>query len=533
LESTRAETLNQHASTPPGRARIQHVQLENIVKRFPGVLANDRVDFEVRSGEIHALLGENGAGKTTLMRILYGLYQADEGRILIDGRPLDIRSPADSIRSGIGMIHQHFMLVPTLSVAANVALNLPSSRGPLLDLDRVAQRIRSLSQTYGLHVDPQAIVWQLAVGEQQRVEIIKALYRGADVLILDEPTAVLTPQEVDELFSTLRRMAQDGHSLIFISHKLHEVLSISDRVTVLRSGRVVQSLKTSQTNRQELARLMVGREILLRVERLPIPLGHVRLRLQGVRTMGDRGLPAVRGVDLEVRAGEIVGIAGVSGNGQRELAETIAGLRRPSEGRIFIDDVDVTANAPRALIDHGLAYVPEERLRDGVVRELTVEENLMLEDHGTTPFARGIFMDFARIASHCSQLIRDFEIKTPSRSTPLRNLSGGNIQKLILSRELSRKPSVLVAAQPTHGVDIGSTEYIHRLLVAQREAGTATLLISEDLDEVRNLSDRIAVMYEGRIMGILDRDRATVEQLGLMMAGTPMTEIQPEEATPA
>jgi simple sugar transport system ATP-binding protein len=502
-------------------SRLTEIELHHIVKRFPGVVANDGVSLSVHAGEVHALLGENGAGKTTLMRILYGLYQPDEGEIRIDGRPVMIHSPADSIRHGIGMIHQHFMLVPTLTVAENVALGLPSTRGVLLDTDRVAERIRQLAQAYGLRVEPKALVGQLSVGEQQRVEILKALYRGAAALILDEPTAVLTPQEVDELFGTLRRMAGEGHALIFISHKLHEVLSISDRVTVLRQGRVVQTLTTQATNRQELARLMVGRDVLLRVERPAVKVGGPRLQLENVSASGDSGLPAVRSVDLEVRGGEILGIAGVSGNGQRELAEVIAGLRR-SSGRIVVDGTEVSGWDPERRIRRGLAYIPEERMRDGVIKELSVEENLMAEDHGRPPFTRGIFLDFGRIARHCDELIQGFEIKTPSRSTPLRNLSGGNIQKLILARELARRPGVLIAAQPTRGVDIGSTEYIHRRIIEQRGSGTATILISEDLDEVRNLSDRIAVMYEGRIMGVVERDRATVEQLGLMMAGVPM-----------
>ena len=499
--------------------RIATIELKGIVKRFPGVVANNHVDFNIHSGEIHALLGENGAGKTTLMRVLYGLYQPDEGSILIDGRPATIRSPSDAIRQGIGMIHQHFMLVPTLSAAANVALGLPSSRGVLLDLELVSRRVGELSQAYGLEVDPEALIWQLAVGEQQRVEILKALYRGASVLILDEPTAVLTPQEVGQLFVTLRRMAAEGHTLVFISHKLHEVLTISDRITVLRDGRVVQTVPTRDTNRADLARMMVGREVMSSVQRDPVELGRARLVLREIWAMGDKGPPSVRGVNLEVRAGEILGIAGVSGNGQRELAEVIAGLRKVSRGSVLIDDQEITAWHPADRIAHGLSYVPEERLRDGAIKELSVEENLMLEDHGRKPFAHGIFLNFSQIAQHCESRIRDFEIKTPSRQTPLRNLSGGNIQKLILARELARTPSVLVAAQPTRGVDIGSTEYIHQRLVAQRAEGTATLLISEDLDEVRALSDRIAVMYEGRIVGVVERDQATVAQLGLMMAG--------------
>jgi len=503
--------------------RIERVEMRGIVKRFPGVLANDRVDFDVRAGEIHALLGENGAGKTTLMNILYGLYRPEQGQIFLNGQATAIHSPADAIRLGIGMIHQHFMLVPTLSVAENIALGLPSSRGFLLDLDVVTERIRELSSKYGLQVDPTAMVWQLAVGEQQRVEILKALYRGADLLILDEPTAVLTPQEVEELIATLRRMAQEGHALIFISHKLHEVLSISDRVTVLRDGRVVKTLPTSEATREELARLMVGREVLLRVERQPIQLGPVRLSLEDLWAEGDRGVPALRGVSLSVRAGEILGIAGVSGNGQRELAEVIAGLRVPTQGRVSIDGVDTSGWPPDRLLKHGLAYIPEERMRDGVIRDFSVEENLILKNHTDRPYASGIFMNFGKIAEYADNLIENFDIRTPSRDTPLKTLSGGNIQKMVLARELSREPRVLVAAQPTRGVDISATEYIHQRLVAQRTKGTATLLISEDLDEILNLSDRIAVMYEGQVVGIVDQHEATVERLGLMMAGAHRT----------
>lgn len=503
--------------------RIERVEMRGIVKRFPGVLANDHIDFEVRAGEIHALLGENGAGKTTLMNILYGLYRPDQGQIAINGQVVAIHSPANAIRLGIGMIHQHFMLVPTLSVVENVALGLPSSRGFLLDLEVVTERILHLSQTYGLTVDPAATVWQLAVGEQQRVEILKALYRGADLLILDEPTAVLTPQEVEELFTTLRRMAREGHALIFISHKLHEVLSISDRVTVLRDGRVVKTLPTAEATREDLARLMVGREVLLRVDRPPVKLGDPVLRLEDLWAAGDKGVPALRGVSLQVRSGEILGIAGVSGNGQRELAEVIAGLRLPTQGRIIIAGVDTTGWSPERLLKHGLAYIPEERMRDGVIRDFSVEENLILKNHTDRPYANGIFMNFGKIAEYADNLIANFDIRTPSRDTPLKNLSGGNIQKMVLARELSRQPRVLIAAQPTRGVDISATEYIHRQLVAQRAKGTATLLISEDLDEILNLSDRIAVMYEGQIVGVVDQHEATVEQLGLMMAGAHRT----------
>ncbi len=496
---------------------LECVEMRGIVKRFPGVLANDRVDFDVRAGEVHALLGENGAGKSTLMRQLYGLYQPDSGQILIDGRPVVFHSPSDAIRAGIGMVHQHFMLVPTLTVAENVALGLPSSRGPLTDLERVSERIRQLALEYGLKVDPAAPVWQLAVGQQQRVEVLKALYRGARVLILDEPTAVLTPQEVDDLFATLRRMAQNGHALIFISHKLREVLNISDRVTVLRDGRVVGTRAAAEVTRGELAQMMVGREVKSIKPTTATP-GDVRLRLESLSAQGDSGTKALREVDLEVRAGEIVGIAGVSGNGQRELAEVLAGLRASTGGRVILNGRDVTAASVRDRIAAGQAYIPEERMRDGAIRDFSVQENLFLHDHSAPGFTRGIMMNLRAMAVRARELVTRFNVKTPGLETPLKNLSGGNIQKLILARELSRKPGVLIAAQPTRGVDIGATEYIHQRLVEQRDAGTAILLISEDLDEVLGLSERIAVMYEGQVVGVVPPD-TPVETIGLMMTG--------------
>ena len=505
----------------PDLPHINHLEMVGIIKRFPGVLANDHVNFDVKAGEVHALLGENGAGKSTLMRQLYGLYRPDGGEIRVDGQPVQFRSPEDAIRVGIGMIHQHFMLVPSLTVAENVALGLKSSRGLVLDLDRVAARIERLGQDYHLKVDPQAPVWQLAVGEQQRVEIIKALYRGASLLILDEPTAVLTPQEVSDLFVTLREMVRIGHSLIFISHKLHEVLAISDRVTVLRDGREVGSRLTKEVTRKELATLMVGREVILQYDRPPLQAGQERLCVENLCLAGvkDKNRDAVCNVTFSVRAGEILGLAGVSGNGQRELAEALAGLRPIREGSVIVNAKEVTHAPPAQHNAAGLAYIPEERMRDGAIKDFSVAENLILLDHGRAPYSHGSFMDFNAIRTRSEQMVESYNVKTPTIDTPLKNLSGGNIQKLILARELSRRPTVLIASQPTRGVDIGASEYIHKRLLEQRASGTATLLISEDLDEIRALSDRIAVIYEGQIMGILESKDATLEQLGLLMAG--------------
>jgi general nucleoside transport system ATP-binding protein len=534
---------------PTGQKRIEEVRMKDIVKRFPGVLANDKVSFEVRAGEIHALLGENGAGKSTLMKQLYGLYKPNGGQIFIDDVEYIFNSPKDSIAAGIGMIHQHFMLVPELTVVENVALGLESSRGFMLDLDVVKKRIGNLSDQYGLKVEPDAYVWQLAVGEQQRVEIIKALYRGASLVILDEPTAVLTPQEVDELFETFSQMAKDGHALIFISHKLHEVLAISNRVTVLRDGRVVGQRPTEGATKIELAQMMVGRPVILQYDcSEPKDNQPDVLEIKDIYVGGDRGADAVKGVSLTVKAGEVLGLAGVSGNGQRELAEALAGLRPVRQGKVLLDGIDITHAPPLKRIESGLSYIPEERMKEGVIKEFSVADNYILEDHHKPPYSRYTFFDFKAIAKQAKKAVDQFNVKTPSIDTPVKNLSGGNIQKLILARELARAPKILIASQPTRGVDIGASEYIHQRLLEFREGssgeaeseepenhqnkqeieqmlldqacmGSATLLTSEDLDEIRALSDRIAVMYEGEIIGIVDRGEATVEELGLMMAG--------------
>jgi len=501
------------------RTRIDSLEMKGITKRFPGVLANDRVDFDVHSGEVHALLGENGAGKSTLMKVLYGMYHPDEGEIFLNRKRVNISSPTDSISLGIGMIHQHFMLVQTLTVAENVALGVPSKRGLLTDLEAVSKRILDLAGIYGLKIDPQAYIWQLSVGQQQRVEIIKALYRGAALLILDEPTAVLTPQEVDELFGIMRQMVKDGHALIFISHKLHEVVEISDRVTVLRDGRKIGTRPTSETTKQDLAKWMVGREIGFIPKHGNVETGEVRLQLEKVSCGSDRGTPGLREVSIQIYSGEILGIAGVSGNGQPELAEVITGLRKTTNGHIFLEGQEVTGLAADELTERMLSYIPEERMRDGMIKEFTVSENMILREHHKRPFSHYGFLNLREISRHTGNLITQFQVKTPSRETLAKSLSGGNIQKMVLARELSRKPRAIVAAQPTRGLDIGATEYVRGQLLEQRQAGAAILLISEDLDEILALSDRIAVLYEGQIMDILPLAQATPERLGLLMAG--------------
>lgn len=501
------------------------IELRNITKRFPGVLANDRVSLQLFPGEILGLLGENGAGKSTLMKILYGLYQPDEGEIVVRGQSVDFRSAQDAIAHGLGMVHQHFMLVPTFTVAENLVLGQPSSRGPLLEDQRtVARRIRNLSERYGLHVDPHAEVWHLSVGQEQRVEILKALYRGAEILILDEPTAVLTPQEVDELLAILRGLADDGRSIIFISHKLREVLALCDRIAVLRDGQLVGTVQTDETNPQELSRLMVGRDVLLRVHKPPARPGEVRLQLHGVHAEDDRGLPALRGVDLNVRAGEIVGVAGVEGNGQRELEEVIGGLRTATAGRVDLCSQTVTNATPRQIFEAGLGHVPADRYKTALLGDFSVAENLVLVTVDRPPFTRRGFLNSKVIGDNARRLIERFGIRTPSPETEVATLSGGNAQKVVVARELSHGPQVLLVAQPTRGVDIGAIEYIHAELIRQRDAGMAILLISTELDEILNLSDRIVVLYEGEIMGEVDAARADAETVGLMMAGSRQAE---------
>ena len=490
------------------------IAMRGIVKRFPGVLANDHISFEARVGEVHALLGENGAGKTTLMNILYGIYHPDEGKIYVKGRRVTIRSPRDAINLGIGMVHQHCRLVPTHTVAENVVLGLP---GNFFLPDQAARpKLEEFSRRYGLYVNPEARIWQLSAGEQQRVEIIKALYRGAEILILDEPTSMLTPGEIKELLNIIRRMAAEGHTIIFITHKLDEVFAMSDRVTVLRQGKVIATQKTAHTDKSNLARLMVGREVLFRLKKTPARPGKTVLQVKEL--LNDRGLPTVKNVSFSISAGEILGLAGVAGNGQRELVEALVGLRSSTQGRIIVRDQDVTNCSPRALIDQGIGYIPGERWV-GLVPNLTVAENLVLKSYYLAPFSRGSFLNYAAINTHADRLIARYSVATPSRETPVKLLSGGNIQRVILAREISLDPILLIAAHPTSGLDVGATEYIRQLLLTQRDKGTAILLVSEDLEEILQLSDRIAVISEGQIMGILPAKQADLETLGMLMAG--------------
>ncbi len=492
------------------------VEMRSIVKRFPGVLANDHVNFTAYPGRIHAMLGENGAGKSTLMNILSGLYRPDSGEIRLFGREVSFHSPRDAIGQGVGMVHQHFMLVETQTVAENIILGLDTPRF-LLNTRRSEEQVVELAKRYGLYVDPSARIWQLSVGEQQRVEILKILYRGAKILILDEPTAVLTPQETEDLFVTLRQMASQGHTIIFISHKLDEVLAIADHITVLRRGRVVGEVDPKETTKADLARMMVGREVLFHLEKPPLEPGEPVLEIRNVHAMGDKGVPALKGVTLEVREREIVGIAGVAGNGQHELAEVVTGLRHCTDGKVLVQGKDLTNKGPLAFIKAGVGHIPEDRTVEGAVGGLSLMDNLILKSYRDEP---GLFLNYRRIRERAEKLVKEFDVQAPSVDTLARVLSGGNLQKLILAREISADPVVLVAVHPTQGLDVGATESVRRSLLDQRARGRAVLLISEDLDEVMQLSDRIAVIYEGEIVGVVPAAKADRNQIGLMMAGT-------------
>jgi simple sugar transport system ATP-binding protein len=496
------------------------VEMRGITKQFPGVLANDQVDLAVHAGEIHALVGENGAGKSTLMNVLYGLVHADSGEILIDGKPVHIGGARDAITHGIGMVHQHFMLIPVFTVGENVMLGREPVTGPdFYDRAKARAEIAALARKYGLALDPDARMDDLPVGLQQRAEIMKVLYRGANILVLDEPTGVLTPQESNELFAVLRDLVKAGKTIIFISHKLREVLDISDRITVMRRGKVVGHLVTKDTSEQEIATMMVGRAVLLRVDKKPAQPGPVTFKVEDLTASSDRGVPALKGVSFELRQGEILGIAGVEGNGQSELVEVLAGTRRATGGRVLLADKDVTSFDARTERDAGIAFIPEDRRGTGLVLNYSVADNLILGRQRNPRFAwHELVLRLLAIREWARRLVKEFDIRTPSIETAARNLSGGNQQKIIVAREMASRPKVLLAAQPTRGVDIGAIEFIHRRIVAERDEGAAVLLVSAELDEIRSLSDRIAVIYEGKIVSIEPGD-APEERLGLLMTG--------------
>jgi ABC-type uncharacterized transport system ATPase subunit len=503
------------------------LRAEGITKRFPGVLANDHVDFDLRQGEIHALLGENGAGKSTLMNIFYGLYQPDEGTIYLNGKPTSINSPHDAIAQGIGMVHQHFMLVPPLTVTENIVLGMETVQqstgfmGNLALLDRrtTSDRIRELSQQYGLDVDPEAHVKDLTVGAQQRVEIVKALYREADILILDEPTAVLTPQEADELFVIMKSLLEQGKSIIFITHKLREVLAAADRISVLRAGRMVGTTTPAEATREMLAEMMVGRKVILSIAKGEAHPGQEILQVEDLEVLDDRQVVTVDGVSFSVRAGEILGIAGVQGNGQTELTEALTGLRHIAGGRVTLLGNDITNRPPRQVIEAGTGHVPEDRHKHGLVLSYPVRDNLVLSTYYLPPFADGIVIEEEVVDGQAGKLVEEFDIRTPDIFTLAGSLSGGNQQKVIVARELSRPVKALIVSQPTRGLDVGSIEFIHNRIVQARDQGAAVLLVSAELDEIMSLSDRIAVMYKGRILKVLPAEEATREGLGLLMAG--------------
>jgi general nucleoside transport system ATP-binding protein len=512
--------MNEHRDDQRGEPAVRpRLEMRGITKRYPGIVANNSIDLDVRPGEIHALLGENGAGKSTLMNILYGLATPDEGQILLDGKPTEISGPADAIARGISMVHQHFMLVPVLSVADNILLGEETMANAIfLDRNEAHRRIIELGRRFGFEIEPEVKIESLSVGWQQRVEILKALYRKATLLVLDEPTAVLTPQETKEIFAVLRRLADEGHSIIFISHKLYEVLEIADRITVIRRGKVVGTRLPSETDEDDLAELMVGRNVQLTVDRGESHPGEPTLGVAGLKVNDDRGHEAVKGISFDVRKGEILGVAGVAGNGQEELVEALTGLRRPTAGTVSLAGRDVTGASPRVLQRAGMSFVPGDRHRFGLVLSFPLKDNLVLTQYDEPPYARGILRNDAAIDRWAVRAIEEYDIRTPSASVHASNLSGGNQQKTVVAREFSRTLSTLVLDQPTRGLDVGSIEFIHKQVIAKRDAGAAVLLISAELDEVMELSDRIAVMYRGELVALVDGPDANREEIGLLMA---------------
>ena len=495
------------------------LEVSNIRKTFPGVVANDAVDFTLMKGEIHCLLGENGAGKSTLMNVVFGLYQPDNGTIKVNGQEVSFENSRDAIAAGIGMVHQHFQLIPVFTVAENVILGSETTKGKLLDMEAARTLILDLGKKYGLHVDPDAKVGDLSVGEQQRVELIKALYREADILILDEPTAVLTPGEVDDFFEVVQSLVKQGKSIIFITHKLREVLSVADKITVMRAGTVVGTAEPETSTQQSLANLMVGHDVILQVDKTPAEPGKTALVVTGLQVSDTRGLPAVAGIDLQVRAGEIFGIAGVQGNGQRELVEALAGMHKIDRGRVEMLGKDVTTMSPRQISELGVAHVPEDREKHGVVGEYPIYDNLVLNRYFKAPFVKRGVRQMGAVRAEAERLIEMFDVRTPSMDTLTSSLSGGNRQKTIIARELSQDPKLMLVAQPTRGLDVGSIQFIHEQIIALRDSGVAVLLVSAELDEIMSLSDRIGVMYQGKMVGTVDGEDVTRETLGILMAG--------------
>jgi len=494
------------------------LEIKNLTKRFPGVLANDRVSIDIRKGEIHALLGENGAGKSTLAECLFGFYQHDEGEILLRGKSVKLATPSEAIKNRIGMVHQHFQLIDPFTAIENIVLGT-ESLGMIVNLGETRKQIQALADQYELTLDLDAEIWQLCVGEQQWVEILKALYVGIDLLILDEPTAVLTPRETDKLFEVLDVMKKNGLSIIFITHKLREVMAVSDRVTVLRKGKKVATVNTSETNQRELAQMMVGREVLFRVEKEENPVGEEMLVVNDLWVRDDRGQDAVKSISFALRAGEILGLAGVAGNGQKELFETLVGVRKATRGEILLQGEPVANCSPREIMAKGMGHIPEDRNRTGLVPGFRVSENLYLGRHRSQDFRRGPFLNNKAIENYAQKCVTQFEVATPSINHLTKNLSGGNQQKLILAREMESSPKVLLAAQPTRGLDVGVVEYVHKQLLELRKNGLAIFLATEELDELFLLADRIAVIFQGEIVGVQNANDTNIEQIGLLMAG--------------
>jgi ABC-type uncharacterized transport system ATPase subunit len=504
------------------------IEMKGITKVFPGTIANDNVDFELLKGETHVLLGENGAGKTTLMNVLYGLYQAEKGEIYVKGNLVKITSPNDAIKLGIGMVHQHFMLVDNFTVAENIILGMEPRKGIKLDINKAIKDVEDISKKYGFAIDPNSIIEDISVGKQQKVEILKALYRGAEILILDEPTAVLTPQEIVELGIIINNLKKEGKSVILITHKLKEVMSMSDRVTIVRRGKITGTVQTKETTIDQLAELMVGRKVNLTINKKASTIGKEILKIGNLIAKDHRGLPAVNGVNLTAYSGEILGIAGVDGNGQTELVEVLTGLRKPQSGTIELDGKSIYGKNPRQITELGVGHIPEDRHKRGLILKYSLYENSILGIHKNKPFSRGLIMNYKAVRDHCNSLIEQFDIRTPNDGIMASALSGGNQQKLIVAREISKDPELLIACQPTRGLDVGAIEYIHGRLVGERDNGRAVLLVSLELDEVMALSDRIAVMYDGKVVAVLDRKDATEQKLGVLMAGGSLEEAQKE-----